>query len=218
MNSYAILDRNTWVVMVGGEAATLAEFVGAQVAAGVSLRSALLRGANLRGANLRGANLRLADLRGANLRGANLAGADLRAADLRSADLRGADCGNALVSADSLDARYEDVVHDLEVVLQAAPREAAAVLRALRDGRVDGSIYYGDCACLIGTIANARGVHVDTLVGELVPRPSRLAERWFAWIEPGDTPERSPYARFAAEWIEAWLARQPAIDVDGVSL
>jgi hypothetical protein len=42
-------------------------------------------------------------------------------------------------------------------VLSAAPAEVPTLLAKVRAGEVDGSVYEGVCACLLGTIANARG-------------------------------------------------------------
>lgn len=80
---------------------------------------------------------------------------------------------------------------DLWAVLSAAPREAQYVLDALRAGKVNGSAYEGDCACLVGTIANAKGCHY-TAVPNLAPDAKRLAEAWFMQIAPGQTPENHP--------------------------
>lgn len=118
--------------------------------------------------------------------GAALTGAVLTDADLRDADLRG----------------FRD---DLWAVLSTAPHEAQAVLDALRAGKVNGYVYEGDCACLVGTIANAKGCHYTAIPG-LVPDARRLAEVWFMQIKP-QTPENHPPAKIAAEWIEDWLAR-----------
>ena len=125
-----------------------------------------------------------ADLSGANLTGANLSGAYLSGADLSGADLRP-------IRADFYD------------VLSAAPLEVRALREALIEGRVNGSTYEGKCACLIGTIANAR--HCNHLkIPDLEPDSSRPAERFFLGIKEGDTPENSQFAKIAVEWIDNW--------------
>jgi uncharacterized protein YjbI with pentapeptide repeats len=146
---------------------------------------AVLRGADLAGAGLAGAVLRGADLAGANLTGANLAGADLTGADLTP------------------------IRDDLWAVLSAAPAEAAGLRGALTEGRVNGSTYEGDCACLVGTLANVRGVKY-TDMSDLAPDSSRPAERFFLGIRKGDTPETSQFSRLAMEWVDAWIANMRA--------
>jgi hypothetical protein len=136
---------------------------------------------------VRGANVCGADVRGANLDGANMDGADLR-----GANLRGINFGEA---------NLRHFRNDIWAVLSSAPREVGAVLAALREGRVNGSVYTGECACLVGTIANAR--HCD--YHDLYPEASRLAEIWFLQIQPGDTPTTSEPCRLAAEWVETWI-------------
>jgi uncharacterized protein YjbI with pentapeptide repeats len=163
---------------------------------GANLKGAYLKGAYLEGADLEGADLKGADLKGANLKGANLKGADLRDAYLEGANLEGAD----LEGAD-----LEPIRDDLWSVLDTAPDEVPGLLAALREGRVDGSSYTGECACLVGTmrnVAHTRGVSV-----EIPERPSRPAERWFLGISEGDTPESNPMAKFAEGWIEEWMSK-----------
>ena len=120
-----------------------------------------------------------------------LEAAAIRRADLRDADLRGANLS-----------RFRD---DVWAVLSSAPAEASAVLAALQAGRVDGTVYLGDCACLVGTIAKARGCH-HTALGVLKPDGLRLAETWFMQIRPGHTPANNGPTRLAAEWVGEWLA------------
>ena len=73
------------------------------------------------------------------------------------------------------------------------------------DGKIDGSTYEGDCACLVGTLANVRQCKYEA-IPSLTPNSSRLAERFFLAIKPGDTPEKSQAAKLALEWIDRWLA------------
>jgi hypothetical protein len=97
-----------------------------------------------------------------------------------------------------------DVRRDLWAVLDGAPAEVPALRAALVAGEVDGRCYYGHCACLIGTIANARGCDPD----ELERNPDRPAEDWFFPIRPDDDPWRSDEgscrAATAARWIDEW--------------
>ena len=122
--------------------------------------------------------------------GANLAGADLARADLA-------------------DAYLAPVRDDIYAVLSAAPGEAIAVRDAIASGRVDGSVYQGGCACLVGTIANARGVSYEEL-GDLRPSSSRPAERFFMAIRRGDTPETNAASKLAHGWVSEWIDRMQA--------
>jgi len=166
---------------------------------GADLTRAYLIGADLSGAYLRdadliGANLIGADLHGADLSGANLSGADLHGADLRDADLR---------DADLTDADLTPVRDDFWAVLSSAPAEVMGLRTALVEGRVAGSTYEGECACLVGTIANLRGCEY-TKIPNLVPDSRRPAEVWFLMIGKGATPENNAAAKQAVAWIDAW--------------
>ena len=111
--------------------------------------------------------------------------------------------GNARVYGDahvSGDAR--SIKADLWMTLTENRMEAAGVLSALKAGKVNGSTYSGECACLVGTIANVRGCNVGALNAD----SSRPAEQWFLMIQPGDTPENSSACADAAKWCEEWLS------------
>jgi hypothetical protein len=206
--------RWTGNVLFETEAASLKAAVEKAVEAKVSLARAYLAGANLADANLAraylaGANLADANLADANLADANLAGAYLADANLADANLAGADLARANLAGANLagaknltEAQLIAFRDDLWAVLSAAPREAAAVRDALLAGKVNGSVYEGDCACLVGTIANARHCAVGDL-GMLKPNSSRLAEVWFMPIRPGDT--SSIFATLATKWVNEWL-------------
>lgn len=146
--------------------------------------------ANLSGANLSGANLREANLSGADLSWADLSGADLSGADLREADLT-------------------PIRDDIWAVLSAAPAEVEGLRQALIEGRVDGSTYSGECACLVGTIANIRATNVHQL-GALKPNAGRPAERFFLAIREGDTPETNQCSMLALRWVDEWLCNMRA--------
>ena len=179
--------------------------VRAAIEKNADLRNADLSGAVLRNAVLRNAVLSGADLRNAVLRNADLSGADLRNADLRNADLRNADLRNAdLRNADLSGAVLRSFKADVWMTLTENRHEAAGVATAIREGRVDGSTYTGDCACLVGTIANVRQVNARDLSHD----PNRPAEQWFTMIHAGDKPGDDTGGGFAAglalEWVEEW--------------
>ena len=136
-----------------------------------------------------------ADLTGAILRWANLTGADLTGADLTRADL-------------------SSIKSDFSLVLDAAPSEIPALLTALQAGKIDGQVYTGECACLVGTIANARGCSPYAMPG-LMPNGGRPAERWFLAIKPGDTPDSNPVSKITEGWILEWQAAGTAEKTKG---
>ena len=163
------------------------------------LKDAYLKDAYLKGANLKGAYLKGANLEGANLEGANLEGAYLEGANLKGAYLK--------------DANLQPVRDDFWAILCASPREVPALRLALVEGRVNGSTYSGECACLVGTIANAAHV-AYTALPLLKPNSNRPAERWFLAINKGDTPETNEFARIAVEWIDIWTEQMKAAFVE----
>ena len=159
----------------------------------LTLEMAVKAKVNLSGANLSGADLRGADLRGAYLSGADLSGANLIGAYLRGAILRGA----------NLEATKADFI----AVIEQAPNEVPALISALQEGRVDGSTYSGECSCLVGTIATAQGLDVDSDEFKIKKDSSRPAERFFLGIRKGDTPENNPLSKIALGWAKDWLAK-----------
>jgi len=176
-----------------------------------SLDGASLVGARLDGASLVGARLDGASLVGARLDRASLDGARLDRASLAGASLDGASLDRASLAGASLDgASLVGYRSDIRAVLDLAPNEVPGLLAALREGRVNGSVYSGECACLLGTIANVRGVKHDDL-GPLRPNAGRPAERWFLSIKKGDTPENHSGAGMAVKWIEEWQAERGAM-------
>ena len=122
---------------------------------------------------------------GASLDGANLNGANLNGASLDRANLT-------------------PIRDDIWAVLCSAPAEVAGLRMAIINGRIDGSTYEGSCCCLVGTLANTRHCHYGA-IPTLTPNSIRPAERFFAAIRPGDTPETSQFSKLALEWIDLWL-------------
>ncbi len=154
----------------------------------LAVQAAVGQGADLRGADLKGADLEGADLKGADLKGAYLEGADLKGADLRGAYLKGAKA-------------------DFFAVLDSAPSEVQVLRQKMLEGRINGSVYEGECACLVGTIANARQCSFKSVPG-LVPNSERPAERWFMMFRPGHTPERHGGMKITLEWLDEWAAKR----------
>jgi hypothetical protein len=158
-----------------------------------NLRSANLRGADLCDADLRSANLRSANLRGADLYGANLYGADLYGADLRSANLW-------QLPKDFINQSSRDILF----ILQSLRKEVPYLKQSLIDGKVDGSTYNGDCACLVGTLGNADG-GVDAVCNAIPfyqKGTKNPGESWFLSIHKGDTPETNQFAAHVMKLIE----------------
>jgi uncharacterized protein YjbI with pentapeptide repeats len=190
-------------ILAGADLAE-ANLAGADLA-GADLRLSDLAGANftgaiLAGANFTGANLAFANLAGSNLAFANLAGSNLTEADLARSNLTKAD----LTRANFRRADLTAIRDDFFAVLSTARDEVAAVRAAVEAGKIDGELYVGDYACLIGTIANARGCSYDAM-DDLPDNARRPAERWFLGLRPGDTPDRSQIAAITLEWIDEWL-------------
>ena len=172
---------------------------------GANLSEADLSGANLSEANLSGAKLRYAKLRYAKLRYADLSGANLSEANLTGADLSGANLSEAnLIGADLSGADLTSIKADLFLILLNAKYEVPGLKQALMDGKVDGSTYTGECACLVGTIANVKKCSYEKLPG-IKPDSGRPAEKWFLNIREDHTPENSQFAKITLGWIDEFL-------------
>jgi hypothetical protein len=193
-----------------------ANLVGANLV-GANLEDANLEDANLEDANLVGANLVGANLVGANLVRANLVRANLEDANLEDANLEDANLvGANLVGANLVGANLEPIRNDFFSILDCAPAEVPGLLAALRAGKIDGSTYTGDCACLVGTIANVRGCSYEAL-GALKPNASRPAERWFVRIAPGLTPENDMTAKVTEGWILEWQSKRAEVEAEATA-
>ena len=110
-----------------------------------------------------------------------------------------------LTDAVLTDADLTPIRDDLWAVLSASPSEVVGLRDAIAEGRINGSTYEGECACLVGTLANVRHCKYTELPN-LKPSSSRAAERFFLAIRQGDTPETSQFSRLALEWVDSWLA------------
>ena len=165
-----------------------------------NLRDAVLRDANLEGANLRDAVLRDADLQGAVLRDADLRDADLEGANLRDADLRG-----AVIT--QLADYVNQCSRDMLFIFEHLKSELPGLRKALVEGRIDGTKYQGDCACLIGTLGKLDGG--ITKVCKAIPfyemGLQNYSEQWFWQIRRGDTPKDNQFAAHAVKLIDMIL-------------
>jgi hypothetical protein len=136
----------------------------------------------------------------------------LRLVDRRTGDLIGE---WANLSRETL--RHTAPPDDLVATCRADLLEVLAALRdgdnvhalrqAIVDGRVDGLVYDGACACLLGTLAGAAGQEVADFCGRRGVRMDAYApaEVWFYAIAAGDTPRDNPFAARALEWVEEFL-------------
>ena len=118
-------------------------------------------------------------------RNVNLSGADLSRADL------------SLVKADIWD------------ILDAAPDEVPALRNALMTASVDGSTYSGPCACLVGTIAIARGVGYCDMEG-IKPDWERPAERWCSTIDTTMS-HKHPVVALTIAWVDEWTTKRATL-------
>ena len=194
--------KNRWTGAIQFECEIDAAFDGASfgVRLGLAAKKALvakadLRGADLSGCNVIGCNLRVADLRVADLREADLREADLRGCKLRGAKLHGADLSH--------------IKQDFLAEVLRLPNELEALRAALVEGRIDGSTYSGECACLAGTLAKASGVKCYR-GGDFISAPgiqfhasaTSPRESFFTAIRPGDTPDKNSAAAVALAWTD----------------
>lgn len=132
-----------------------------------------------------------------------------------------------LAELEAYNITYADVVRGLEGVFDRFPAEVPGVVDALHAGEIDGHLYTGTCACLIGTIAKVRGLsHIynkgeAAVVGaflDYMPDYTRPEERWIYFINPYDTPANDQIAAKTLEIINEWQAKRvyPWMDSDEV--
>ena len=126
-------------------------------------------------------------LSGADLSGAYLSGADLSGADLSGANLSGAD--------------LSIIKNDIWEILLRTTTEISGLKKSILIGKINGSAYEGECACLVGTIAKVKGCSHHSIPG-LTPNSSRPAERWFLQFKKGQTPENYSPLKVTLDWIE----------------
>lgn len=182
---------------------------------GADLRGADLRDEDLKETILRDTNLERADLRGADLEEADLTCANLTDADLEEANIIRADLSGAiLIRADLTRADLEGTIlgetntrsfkHDLWGILIRFKHEIPQLITYIKDGKINGSCYSGNCSCLMGTFAKIKKCDINDDQFSIKDSYSP-AEQWFSMIKPGHTPENSFASKMALEWIEEFL-------------
>jgi hypothetical protein len=94
------------------------------------------------------------------------------------------------------------------------PDELEFLRSAIVEGRIDGSTYNGDCACLAGTLAKSRypdqeysGYSIDVAPGVIFHAASGSPrEVFFSAIRPGDKPENNGASAIALAWTDEAIA------------
>jgi len=189
---------------------------------GAALKRANLTNANQNRANLTDADLYNANLTGTELRRANLTGARLYGAILTGASLYGVNLTGArlygvnLTGANLIPVNLNSFRHDLIAEILRLPNELEALREAIIGGEIDGSTYSTvGCSCLAGTLAKSCKIkHFEWFNGEdfehggLVFHSDSNSPReiWFSMISPGDTPDKSPAAKLALQWVDEAIA------------
>lgn len=169
-----------------------------------------LSGINLSGLDLSGCNFTGAYLANCTMNGTDLSGANLSNSDMSDCDITGCNMlGSNLTNVELTDCYLTPIRDDIWAILSSVPNEVSSLISAIKEGRIDGSVYTGDCACLIGTIANIRHVNNHSIDG-VTPNYARPAEQFFLGIMAGDTPETSQFSALALQWCEEWLNRMQA--------
>ena len=138
-------------------------------------------------------------------KGISLSNSDLSNSNLSNSNLRYSNLSNSDLSGSNL----TPIRDDFWAVLSSVPSEVAALREKIVAGEINGSTYKGECACLVGTIANARLCTYQEIPG-LSPNASRPIERFFTAITPGKTPENHEPSRIVLEWLDTWVARMTA--------
>jgi hypothetical protein len=108
------------------------------------------------------------------------------------------------------------VKEDFLSVVSKLPGEVPYLRLAVIEGRIDGSVYYGECACLKGTLARKAVGFTPQTTSEVVVYlrialdircglAESLAEQFFYHIEEGDTPASNPYSAVVLNWLDEFL-------------
>jgi len=106
---------------------------------------------------------------------------------------------------DLLTANLEEIKQDLWRVLEYALPEVPGLIQAVEKGRINGQVYDGACACLVGTIANFRGQNPERLDGIETNIDSPI-EMFFLNIEESNNPYNHEVSRVVHTWLKEWMA------------
>ena len=141
----------------------------------------------------------------ADLTGAEFSQIALTDCDFTGADVRGAEFASTIfLNTDLRLANLKPIKDDVFAILDTAHNEVRGLRQKLVDGQVEGWIYEGPCACLLGTIANLRRTNYTKL--GWTPDGSRPAESWFWNIREGDKPDNNHIAEITLEWLDEYIA------------
>jgi hypothetical protein len=108
------------------------------------------------------------------------------------------------------------VKRDLLSIIGKLPGEVPYLRLDVIEGRIDGSVYYGECACLKGTLArkaagftfkttNEAEVYIRFALGIECSITRSQAEQFFWHIGKGDTPTTNPYSAVVLDWLDEFL-------------
>jgi hypothetical protein len=163
------------------------------------------------GKSLRDADLRNLHLNDVDLSHQDLTGADLRGANLSRTKLNGTvlTCARLNANIDNLrDAYLDEIKIDYYRILNnTTDTERVVLISALNDGLFDGRAYYGECSCIIGTIASMRECSYDEL-DNITPDDQCPIETFCKGIERGDTPDNNQISALLVEWTKNFDERK----------
>lgn len=173
---------------------------------GSNLSDSILCNVNLEHAFLDKAILRQTDLSGANLSYASFDNSFLFDTDLSYACLNHSSFINTYLNGVDLtgitfiDANLTPIKNDFFRILLRAIPEIHNLAKALIDGKIDGSVYNGDCACLCGTLEKSKNCRIreNVYVERNCDSP---IESFFKNINPGDNIENSEYVKQVFRWL-----------------
>lgn len=120
-------------------------------------------------------------------------------ANLSKADLSGANLSWANLSI---------IKHDLWDVLLHGIKEIPFLKKKIIEGKIDGTSYDGECACLNGTLENSAKENNGEMMDKKIRgirdcrNPDRPIERFFLAIRIGGAPENNQVAKMVLAWIE----------------